>query len=128
VTLQPADRWRTELRRRLLVARKDRDAARASVLRSAMSAIDNAETLDEPVPSAGAIADSAVGIGAADIARRFLSENEIRVLIRGEIDERHDAAAQFAQAGHADRAAAIRDEAAVLSGLLDELVGLQEPL
>lgn len=93
-----------------------------------MSAIDNAETPDGPVPSAGAIADSAQGIGAADIARRLLSEDEIAGLIRAEIDERHDAAEQFAQAGRTDRAAVIRDEAAVLSGLLDELLGLQEPL
>lgn len=63
-----------------------------------MSAIDNAETPEGPVPAAGAIADSAVGIGAADIPRRVLSDDDIRSLVRGEIDERHDAADQVALA------------------------------
>lgn len=116
----PADRWRAELRRRLVSARKDRDAGRASAVRSAMSAIDNAETPDGPLPHAGAIADSAVGAGAADIARRTLSDAEIRNLIRAEIGERDTAAEQFARHGHSERAAALRDEAAVLSGLLLE--------
>ena len=87
-----------------------------------MSAIDNAETPEGPVPSAGAISDSAVGIRAADIARRALSDDDIRSLIRKEIDERHEAAEQIAEGGHADRAAAIRGEASVLGALLEDPV------
>ncbi|MDG4668748.1 GatB/YqeY [Mycobacterium sp. 236(2023)] len=116
----PADRWRAELRRRLLLARKDRDAARTNLLRSALSVIDNAETPDGPVPSAGAIADSAVGPGAADIARRVLTDDEIRALIQGEVDERRCAADQIMRA-HPDRAEALRAEADHLETFLCEV-------
>lgn len=118
---RPAERWRTELRRRLVLARKGRDSSSTSVLRSALSAIDNAETPDGPVPSAGAIADSAVGLGSAEVMRRELADDEIRALIRGEIDERRSAAAQFAATGHAARAAALAAEAGVLEGVLGEV-------
>ena len=116
-----AERWRAELRRRLVVARKERDVASMSALRSAMSAIDNAETPDGPVPSAGAIADSAAGVGTAEVLRRELSDDAVRRLIRGEIDERRGAADEYAIAGHQDRASALRAEADVLARLLGEV-------
>ena len=118
---RPAERWRTELRRRLVLARKGRDSTTTSALRSALSAIDNAETPDGPVPSAGAIADSAVGLGSAEVMRRELAVDEIRALIRAEIDERRGAADQFAATGHAERAATLAAEVDVLEGLLGEL-------
>jgi uncharacterized protein YqeY len=68
----PATQWRDALRVNLLTARKQRDAVRVSALRSALSAIDNAETPDGPVPTAGALSESAVGPGAAEVARRGL--------------------------------------------------------
>lgn len=118
---RPAERWRTELRHRLMLARKGRDSSSTSALRSALSAIDNAETPGGPVPSAGAIADSAVGLGSAEVIRRDLADDEIRALIRDEIDERRGAAAQFTATGHAGRAAALAAEASVLEGILGEL-------
>jgi uncharacterized protein len=52
---EPAAHWRQTLHAQLMVARKDRDATRVSALRSALSAIDNAETPTStsrpPVPS-----------------------------------------------------------------------------
>jgi uncharacterized protein len=116
----PADRWRTELRQRLLLARKDRDAVRTALLRSAMSAIDNAETPDGPVPSAGAIAESAAGVGASDIARRVLTDDEIRALIHAEVDERRGAADTVASAQR-ERANALREEARQLEAILGEI-------
>lgn len=113
----PAERWRAELRRELVAARKNRDSARVSVLRSAMSAIDNAETPGGAAPSAGAIADSAAGLGAAEVPRRLLGDDDIRAVIDREIDERSTAAEQFDAAGHGERAAALRVEAAVLREL-----------
>src|SRR4029077_17664462 len=92
---QPAHLWRHKLREALLAARKDRDATRVSALRSALSAIDNAETPDGArvdAPSSGMIAGGVVGLGAAEVARRDLSDAEIRSLLHGEIDERLDAA------------------------------------
>ena len=115
---EPATQWRDALRANLLTARKARDAVRVSALRSALSAIDNAETPDGPVPSAGALAESAVGPGAAEVARRVLSDTEIRALLTAEIDERRAAAAQLTANGADERAGKVRAEAAVLSDLL----------
>ena len=116
--MTPAHHWRERLRQGLLSARKLRDTARIAALRSALSAIDNAETPDVPLPRAGAIADSAHGLGAAEVARRQLTEDQIRELIDTEADERRAAAGQLRSAGRDDRAAQVEAEAAVLRALL----------
>jgi uncharacterized protein YqeY len=128
-----AQHWRTTLRDALLAARKDRDAARVSALRSALSAIDNAGAvptatlgLATPVsmnldaPSSGTIAGGVVGLGAAEVARRELSDAQIRELVRAEIDERLSAAKQI-DASHTERAATLRTEAAVLGDMLGDV-------
>src|SRR5215207_9918974 len=92
--------WRATLRDALLTGRKDRDATRVAALRSALSAIDNAGAVPTPTsgtatpvdtnldaPSSGTIAGGVVGLGAAEVARRELSEEQIRELIQAEIDE-----------------------------------------
>jgi len=119
-----ATKWRARLHEALLAARKDRDSARVSVLRSALSAIDNAGAVPSATSRAaagGTIAGSAVGLGAAEVARRELSDAEIRALIQAEIDERLTAARDFTVNGHTERAATLRAEAAVLSGLLGDV-------
>ena len=58
---------------------------------------------------------------ARRFGRRELREEDIRGLIRAEIDDRHGAAAQFVAAGHTDRAAVLHAEADVLAALLDEV-------
>ncbi|MEZ0049090.1 uncharacterized protein YqeY [Mycobacterium sp. MAA66] len=116
---QPAVRWRTTLRDQLLIARKARATVRTAALRSALSAIDNAETPDIIVPKAGAIADSASGLGAAEVTRRSLTDVEIRALIQTEIDERHSAAMTLLAAGHHDRVEQLGAEAAALADLLN---------
>ena len=116
--------WRTTLRDALPAARKDRDTARVSALRSALSAIDNAEIPDDAwvdAPSSGTIAGSVVGVGAAEVARRELSDTQIRGLVRAEVDQRLTAARDFTAAGHAERAATLRSEAAVLIDLLGDV-------
>ena len=121
---EPATDWRQTLRARLLDARKERDPTRVSVLRSALSAIDNAETpdaVDVQLPTSGAIAASASGLGAAEVPRRVLTDAEIRTLLRAEVDERLVAADQMAAGGHRERATAVRAEAAVLVELLGDV-------
>jgi uncharacterized protein YqeY len=116
--------WRAKLRDALLAARKDRDSTRVSALRSALSAIDNAETPDGAhvdAVSSGTIANAVIGLGAAEVARCELSDAEIRELVRAEIDERLTAARDFTAAGHPDRATALHAEAEVLSGLLGDV-------
>ncbi|MGZ5396182.1 MAG: hypothetical protein ACXWEI_12130 [Mycobacterium sp.] len=116
--------WRTTLREALLAARKERNATRISALRSALSAIDNAETpdgVDFDAPVSEAIAGGVVGLGAAEVARRELSDGQIRDLLRTEIDERLAAAQQITSGGHRERAAMLRAEATVLTDLLGDV-------
>ncbi|HKP44788.1 glutamyl-tRNA amidotransferase [Mycobacterium sp.] len=95
-----------------------------SALRSALSAIDNAETPDGAGVDASAsdtVAGAVVGLGAAEVARRELSDAQIRMLLHAEIDEWLTAADDFTAHGHAQRASALRAEAAVLTGLLGDV-------
>jgi uncharacterized protein YqeY len=119
----PAAQWRQTLRAQLMAARKDRDSIRVSALRSALSAIDNAETPDVDVPAAGAIAASAAGLGAAEVPRRVLTDAEIRTLLRTDVDDRLLAAEQMEAGGQSERAAAVRSKAAVLVDLLSRVTG-----
>jgi uncharacterized protein len=61
------------------------------------------------------------GVGAAEVARRELSDTQIRGLVRAEVDQRLTAARDFTAAGHAERAATLRAEAAVLIDLLGDV-------
>jgi uncharacterized protein YqeY len=124
---EPATTWRETLRAQLLSARKDRDQTRVSALRSALSAIDNAETphadtSDAETPGQvtpdGAIAGAVTGLGSTEVARRQLTDAHIRALLRAEIDERLRDAEQLADNGAEDRAAAVRSEADVLAAVL----------
>jgi uncharacterized protein len=125
---EPATTWRETLRAQLLTARKDRDQTRVSALRSALSAIDNAETPDAETPDEtapvvtpdSAIAGAASGLGSTEVARRLLTDAQILALLRAEVDERLRAAEQLADNGAEDRAAAVRSEADVLTAVLGD--------
>jgi len=121
----PADRWRDELRQRLLAARKDRDAIRVSTYRSALSSIDNAEVPDSPRVTDGEPSDVVVGavtgLGSAEVPRKQLTDTEIRGLLRAEIDERLVAAEQLAAGGADERAEVVRAEAAILAEVLGDV-------
>jgi uncharacterized protein len=124
VSEQPAQVWRRTLRDALLAARKNRDSTRVSALRSALSAIDNAETPDDAsvdAPPSGTIAGGVVGLGAAEVVRRELSDARIRELVHSEIDERLAAALDFSAGGHTERAASLQAEATVLTDLLGDV-------
>ncbi|RKN10902.1 hypothetical protein [Streptomyces radicis] len=96
-----------------------RDKAAVSALRATLAAVENAEAvpLDGAGPVSGAIEDAPVGVGATEAARRELSEGDVADIVRAEAAERLDAAAGLT--GHADRAARLRAEAAVLLALLE---------
>ena len=121
---QPAEIWRALLRRSLLAARTERDPTRVSALRSMLAAIDNAEA----PPSVGGsattnahIAGAVTGVGTTEVARRELSDEQIRELVCREVDERLGAADDFTTGGHTERAAALRAEATVLRDLLGDV-------
>ncbi|WP_066902938.1 glutamyl-tRNA amidotransferase [Mycolicibacterium houstonense] len=121
--MTPAELWRERLRRSLLSARKSRDATGVTAIRSALSAIDNAETPqpDQTDTRTGeAIAGAVSGVGSTEMARRVLSDDEVRVLIRAEIDERLVAADQYSANGHLDRASELLSQADVLTRLLGQ--------
>jgi hypothetical protein len=75
----PAD-LPARLRLALRTALKARDATAVSALRSALSAISNAEAID-PVPAASTghphIAGAAGGLGAGEAPRRHLTQTQI---------------------------------------------------
>jgi uncharacterized protein YqeY len=117
----PATTWRSRLRGELVAARRAGDHIRISPLRSALAAIDNAEVPDEvpaaPTSAQGPFAASVAGLGAAEVARRELSEPQIRDLLSREVGERLAAARQYEDSGHDGRAAVLRAEAGVLTAL-----------
>lgn len=109
---------RARLRAALPVAMKARDRHAASALRSALAAIDNAEAVDVAPSGAGAVEQSAVGLGAAEVARRELTEADIAGIVRAEIAERRSAAEEYERLGRADRAENLWAEAAALDTYL----------
>jgi len=107
-------RVRQSLKTSLRVALKARDATSVAALRSALSAIDNAEAVDRSTPTAR------LGVGAADVARRELSTEEVLAILRTEVAERTSAAAEYELLGRTEQAARLRAEAATLASYLEE--------
>jgi uncharacterized protein YqeY len=108
---------RDELRARLTRARLDRDRAGASALRSAISALENAEAVEPGADLAVAsehVAGAAAGIGAAEAERRKLDDAEERAILARERTELLDAATAYDDAGRPDDAADLRRAADLL--------------
>lgn len=88
---------RTVLRTMLRTSMRMRDREATNVLRSALAAIDNAEAVPvQACDNAGAIENSMLGAGSADVPRRELSEDEMVDVVRSEIDEMSRAASLVA--------------------------------
>ncbi|MGW6424624.1 hypothetical protein ACWF82_18280 [Nocardia sp. NPDC055053] len=118
VSDQPDSALRERLRAALKPAMRARDRSAISALRSALAAIDNAEAVDAANVKAGALEDSAVGLGAAEARRRDLTEADIADIVRREIGERRDAAAEYDRLGATDRRDSLTAEADTLAALL----------
>lgn len=112
---------RLRMRQALPEAMRARDKVRVNALRTTLAALDNAEAVavDEADLRGGALECSPVGAGTTEAVRRELSEPDVVGVVRAEVAERLEAAAQLTTPAHADRAARLRAEAAVLLGLLD---------
>lgn len=105
----------TSLNAALPAAMKARDRVAVSALRSALARISNAEAVSiDTMPSAGAIGEGSVGLGAADAPRRELAESEVRALVEAEVTEHEQAADQLAASGFEAVADGLRAQAAVL--------------
>lgn len=98
---------------------KERDRLAVRVLRSVVAAIDNAEApeVDAHDLAGLAIERSPRGAGASEVARVKLSPDDVRAIVRRELDDRICAANGCERAGQAERAAQLRAEAAVLHDL-----------
>jgi uncharacterized protein len=109
------------MRQALPEAMRARDKVTVSALRATLAALDNAEAV--PVGEAElrgvAVEHSPIGVGAAEAARCELSEHSVADIVRAEATERLEIAAQLTAPAHADRAARLRAEAAVLLWFLD---------
>jgi uncharacterized protein YqeY len=102
---------------------KGRAGVAVSALRSAIAAIDNAGAVDAPDAKAtgrGVIAGAMRGVGASEVPRRELSETEVASLVRHEIAQREEAAAEYERLRRDDEAARLRAEIAVLAAQLGD--------
>src|SRR5215472_2874603 len=123
--VRPPDDIRTRLRRALGDALKARDAGAVSALRSAMSAIGNAEAVepgqDRPAGTGSAhFAGAVAGLGAGDVERRHLTEADAAAVVRQEAAEREAAADEYERAGYAADAARLRQGTRALMAALEE--------
>ncbi|GAA2619660.1 GatB/YqeY domain-containing protein [Paractinoplanes durhamensis] len=111
---------RDRLRKALPAAMKARDRVATTALRATLAAIDNAEAV---VPAEGAAGGQAIeavpiGVGATEVARRALSDQEVEQIVRAEVTERETVADDYDRSGHPDRAEQLRSEARALAAHL----------
>jgi uncharacterized protein len=129
-TPSPAGSVRSRLQAALRTAMKERNTVTASALRSALSAIANAEAVSLPAASSGPparpaaqssphFAGAAAGLGAAEVSRRVVTEGEAAAIAAAEAADRRAAARDYQAAGHADRAGRLRREAQAIESALD---------
>jgi uncharacterized protein YqeY len=119
---------REQLRASLGAAMRAKDTTATSALRSALSAIDNAEAVEVPrAPTSvtGPIAGAVLGVGAGEAPRRTLRPEEVVALVQSEIDELVSAAAHYEELGRVEAATRLRAEAA---GLAAQLSGTRTTL
>ena len=110
------------LRRALDHALKTRDPIAVTALRSALSAISNAEAVSAAAavarPTSPHIAGAAAGAFGGEARRRDLSAADVDQIVQAEISERLQAAGDYERSGRAARAERLRAEASVLASAL----------
>ena len=107
------------LRSALRVALRERNAIAMSALRPTLAALANATAVESVPLAPGAdehVVGGVAGLGAAEVPRRELTEDEAVAIVRSEIAERTAAADHYGRSPAADR---LRCEAALLSRFLD---------
>jgi hypothetical protein len=90
-----------------------------AALRSLIAAIDNAESVEDAPsssqPFSEHVAGTVQGLGAADAARRSLSEHDLQRIIEAELWERDAQAERLTLLGRIDEASRLRIEADVIA-------------
>jgi uncharacterized protein len=113
----------TRLRADLTAALKARDSVTVAALRSALTALDNAGAVEapaSPVEGSEHVAGAAAGVGSTDIARRVLTEDDVKAILRSQAEEHSRAAGEYGRIGRDDLAERFRSEAEVLTAYLRE--------
>lgn len=107
------------LRAALGQALRRRDSIAVAALRSALSAIGNAQAVSPAAPAAGPssehLAGARAGLGAGEAPRRHLTAAQVEQVIQAEISQRQQAARGYERAGQPGRAQRLRAEADVLA-------------
>lgn len=116
---------RASMRDDLKTAIKAKDRVAVTALRSALSAIENAEALpldETPTGVSGSehVAGASVGLRATEATRRELTEAELQAIVADEVRDRVTTGAEYERLGQAEAAARLRAEAAVLDRYLDQ--------
>jgi len=111
---------RTRLTAALRGAMKARDAAAVAPLRSALAALDNAQAVDAVVATVEheSFAGTAGGLGAGEVPRALLEEEQARAIVAREAQERRDAADEYERLGQSDEVARLRAEADLLTSFV----------
>lgn len=107
---------RHRLRHALTVAMKARDRAAIAALRSTLAAIDNAESVPIDQRSRVVVANEHVagassGVGTSEVARRELTEADLRSIVEREVRDRLAAADEYDRHGQHEPAETLRAEA-----------------
>lgn len=114
---------RSALRADLLTAMKARRSEVVSALRTALAAVDNAEAVavpNAPMESASEhVAGAGIGVGSTETERRTLSIDEVRSLLRVQVQERVTEAELYDSYGRSEAAERLRREADALRKYTD---------
>jgi uncharacterized protein YqeY len=116
-----AEGLRERLRDGLRGAMKRRDKAATAAFRTALGVIDNAEAADvshTPAAEAGTIAGGVAGLGAGEVPRRELADDELVARLRDEVARWASTATDCERVGRTDDAARLRAEIAALQPFL----------
>ncbi|HXB49322.1 MAG TPA: hypothetical protein VNW50_16290 [Streptosporangiaceae bacterium] len=115
------------LRAALTAALGSGDRAAVAAVRSALTAVGNAEAVDPAAQRGPAdlviapsehFAGAQAGLGAGDVPRKRLTAADVTQIVQDEIAERQSAAADYDRLGHGSQAERLRREADVLAAVL----------
>ncbi|MDX2009520.1 MAG: hypothetical protein SFW67_04990 [Myxococcaceae bacterium] len=120
--MSDAQAWKAAVRERLKAAMKARSDADRSLWRQVLALIENAEAVEAPLVTqeSSVIAGSRAGLGASEAARRALSADEVRSLLRADIAERRNAAPELERVGQETEATLLRTQAEAVEAFVGE--------
>lgn len=109
---------REQMKADLTQAMKARQSERVATLRSILAAIDNAEAI--PVTEPTFLVEPVLG-QRHEAPRKLLSAEDIRAIVRKEMDERRAASVKYANLGLQAEAERLQQAATLLAGYLHAL-------